>query len=190
MSSPLTPPTPGSVTVGSLPQARKHKRQYDAVITLENPGCRRSNQLRFYSKPHPPHLVLDFEDVDRDDGFIRVASREQVAAALTFAREQATGSLLIHCYHGVGRSAAIALAVLADRLGPGSEDEAMNQLLTIRPEATPNLVVVSHADAVLGRGGSLLHAVAGWEARTPEAVRLRAVRRTFVERHPELYARR
>ena len=95
------------------------------------------HQLRFYSKPHPPHLVLDFEDVDRDDGFIRVASREQVAAALTFAREQATGSLLIHCYHGVGRSAAIALAVLADRLGPGSEDEAMNQLLTIRPEATP-----------------------------------------------------
>ena len=97
------------------------------------------HQLRFYSKPHPPHLVLDFEDVDRDDGFIRVASREQVAAALTFAREQATGSLLIHCYHGVGRSAAIALAVLADRLGPGSEDEAMNQLLTSTSSFTNSL---------------------------------------------------
>lgn len=190
MSSPLTPPTPGGIAVGSLAQARKHKRQYDAVITLEDPGCRRSDQLRFYGKPHPPHLVLDFEDVDRDDGCIRVASQDQVATALTFAREHEAGSLLIHCYHGVGRSAGLALAVISDRLGPGSEDEAMNQLLTIRPEATPNLVVVNHADAVLGRGGGLLHAVAAWEARTPEAVRLREVRRSFVEQHPELYARR
>lgn len=190
MSSPLALPAPGAVAVGSLAQARKHKRQYDAVITLEDPGCRRSAQLRFYGQPHSPHLVLDFEDVDIDDGWIRVASEEQVATALAFAREHSPGSLLIHCYHGVGRSAVIALAVLADRLGPGCENEAMNRLLTIRPEATPNLVVVGHADAVLSRAGDLVGAVAAWEARTPEAVRLRKVRRAFVERNPDLYARR
>ncbi|AXJ97181.1 hypothetical protein DC429_17460 [Arthrobacter sp. TPD3018] len=66
----------------------------------------------------------------------------------------------------------------------------MNRLLTIRPEATPNIVIVNHADAVLGRDDDLLHAVAAWEARTPEAVRLREVRRSFVEQHPELYGRR
>lgn len=80
--------------------------------------------------------------------------------------------------------------MLADRLGPGCEKEAMTRLLTIRPEATPNLVVVCHADAVLNRRGDLVDAVAAWEARTPEAVRLRKVRRAFVERNPDLYARR
>lgn len=190
MSSPLTDSTLGGIAVGSLAQARKHKRRYDAVITLEDPGCRRPLQLRFYGRPHPPHLVLDFEDVDRDDGCIRVANRDQVAHAITFAGEHTAGSLLVHCYHGVGRSAAIALAVLADRFGPGREDEAMDRLLTIRPEATPNLVVVEHADAVLGRGGDLLRAVTTREAQTPEAVRMRAIRRSFVEQHPELYARR
>ena len=189
MSSPLTDPEPGGVAVGGLAQARKHKRRYDAVITLEDPGCRRPLQLRFQGHSHPPHLVLDFEDVDWDNGCIRVASRDQVARAIAFAGEHMAGSLLVHCYHGVGRSAAIALAVLADRFGPGREDEAMDRLLTIRPEATPNLVVVDHADAVLDRGGGLLRAVTEREAQTPEAVRMREIRRSFAERHPELYAR-
>lgn len=134
--------------------------------------------------------MLDFEDVDQDDGCIRVASRDQVARAIVFAGEHTAGSLLVHCYHGVGRSAAIALAVLADRLGPGREDEAMNRLLQIRPEAMPNLVVIDHADVVLDRGGGLLRAVTEREAQTPEAVRMRETRRSFAERHPELYARR
>lgn len=60
----------------------------------------------------------------------------------------------------------------------------MGRLLTIRPEAIPNLVVVDHADDVLGRGGNLVRAVAAWEAQTPDAVRMRKVRRSFVERHP------
>lgn len=96
MSSPLALPTPGAIAVGSLAQARKHKRRYDAVITLEDPGCRRYNQLRFHGQSHPPHLVLDFQDVDTDDGYIRVASEEQVATALAFAREHLAGALLIH----------------------------------------------------------------------------------------------
>jgi len=59
------------------------------------------------------------------------------------------------------------------------------------PFWTPiDIVIVNHADAVLGRDDDLLHAVAAWEARTPEAVRLREVRRSFVEQHPELYGRR
>lgn len=66
----------------------------------------------------------------------------------------------------------------------------MTRLLKIRPEATPNLVVVGHADALLSRRGDLEKAVAAWEARPPEVVRLREVRRSFVQRNPDLYARR
>jgi len=59
-------PAPGDVVVGSLSQARKHKRRFDAVITLEDPACRPANRLRFTRRPSLPHLVLAFEDVDDD----------------------------------------------------------------------------------------------------------------------------
>lgn len=39
MSTPIKAPEQGSLAVSSLAQARKHKRRYDAVITLEDPGC-------------------------------------------------------------------------------------------------------------------------------------------------------
>lgn len=105
-----------------------------------------------------------------------------------FARANARGSLLIHCRHGVGRSAAVALAVIADRLGPGQEGEALEELLTIRPQATPNLVVIKLADAWLERGGRLAAAVHTWEAASPHMAETRVLRRAFLEANPHLYA--
>lgn len=189
MSTPLRAPEAGGVAISSLAQARKHKRRYDAVITLEDPGCRLPDRLRFSAQPMPAHLVLQFEDVDDDSLGIRVATRQQVSDALAFAQVQKAGSLLVHCYHGVGRSAGMGLAILASRLGNGSEAKALAQLLEIRPEATPNLVVVKLADEILGRDGALVSAVAEWEARTPRVQQARRDRVAFVRRAPHLYAR-
>lgn len=179
----------GSVVVASLSQARKHKRRFDAVITLEDPACRAAIQLRFHNRPAPAHLVLAFEDVDDDQLGIRVATHEQVAEALAFGRAQSSGSLLVHCFHGVGRSAAIALAIIADRLGPGAEPAAVEQLLALRPEATPNLVVVNLADELLGREGALSAAVAAWEVTAPGLKAKREARSQMVRSHPQLYSR-
>ncbi len=179
----------GELTVCAPPAALRRKRRYDAVITIEDPGCRRALQLRFTAKPAPPHLVLAFEDCDEDGIGIRVAAADQVAAAIEFGREHRERSLLVHCYHGVGRSAAVALAILADRAGAGGEAAARERLPAIRPEATPNLVVVRHAAAPLDRGGALVAAVADWEARTPGLKAKRADRAAFVRAHPGLYAR-
>lgn len=189
MSTPLSVPERGRIAVSSLTQAKKHKRRYDAVITLEDPACRLADRLRFSAQPRPAHLVLQFEDVDDDSLGIRVATRQQVRDALAFAQMHAAGSLLIHCYHGVGRSAGIGLAILAARLGAGSEERALTDLLQIRPEATPNLVVVKLADELLGRNGVLLSTVAAWEARTPRIQKARRDRSAFVRRMPHLYAR-
>ena len=180
-------PALGEVVVASLSQARKHKRRFDAVITLEDPACRPANRLRFTRRPSPPHLVLAFEDVDDDTLGVRVATREQVVEAVTFARGHSAGSLLVHCFHGVGRSAAVALAIMADRFGPGAEGEALERLLAIRPESTPNLVVVKHADDVLGRNGDLVGAVAAWEAATPGLKEKRVARLQMVTSSPALY---
>ncbi|CAN5379081.1 hypothetical protein BH10PSE3_BH10PSE3_07500 [soil metagenome] len=181
-------PAAGDIVVGSLSQARKHKRRFDAVITLEDPGCRSANKLRFNRHPSPAHLVLAFEDVDDDTLGVRVATQDQVAEALAFARAHSKGSLLVHCFHGVGRSAAIALAVMSDRLGPGNERAAIDRLLTIRPIATPNLVVVKLADNVLQRQGELVAAVAAWEAAAPGLKEKREARLRLVRTNPELYS--
>lgn len=148
MESILLPPSPGCVAVGSLSQAKRHKRRYDAMITLEDPRARPADRLRFTNKPAPDQLVLAFEDVDSTDLGLAVATEAQVAQALAFAARFEQGSLLVHCFHGVGRSAAIALAILSVRLG--NEDDALDHLLDQRPAATPNLAVLAHADRLLG----------------------------------------
>lgn len=88
----------------------------------------------------------------------------------------------------MGRSAAIALAILVDRMGPGCERAALDELLAIRPTATPNLVVVKIADEILERQGGLVTAVAEWEAVTPGLAEKRKARRQLVESNPELYS--
>ncbi|HEX7857737.1 MAG TPA: hypothetical protein VF503_29010 [Sphingobium sp.] len=108
---------------------------------------------------------------------------------MEFARAHADGALLVHCYHGVGRSAAIALAILADRYGAGAEPDALEDLLAVRPEVTPNLVVVTLADQILGRSGKLIGAVAVWEANAPGLERARAARLKLAQDRPDLYAR-
>lgn len=188
MSTPLRTPEAGCIAISSLAQAKKHKRRYDAVITLEDPGCRLADRLRFSAEPMPAHLILQFEDVDDDSLGIRVATRWQVSEALAFAQAHESGSLLVHCFHGVGRSAGIGLAILASRLRTGAEEQALAELLEIRPEATPNLVVVKLADQILGRKGALESAVADWEARTPRVQEARQARVAFVRRAPHLYA--
>lgn len=189
MSSQLSRPISGGVAVGSLAQAKRYKRRFDAVITLEDPGCRQNVQLRFWTKPAPAHLILAFEDVDTTNLGIRVATHADALEAIEFTRGYTEQSWLVHYYHGVGRSAAIALAILADRHGAGEERNALNQLLAIRPEITPNLVIVDLADQILATSGRLIATVAEWEATVPGLSAARAARLRLAQTRPELYAR-
>ncbi len=66
MSAPLPQPAPGQMAVASLAQAHRHKRKWDAVLTIEDPEARPSDQLRFSANPAPTHLVLSFEDADSE----------------------------------------------------------------------------------------------------------------------------
>lgn len=190
MSDPLPLPCPGGIAVGSLAQANRHKRKFDAVLTLEDPRARPGERLRFTKNPAPFHLSLAFEDVDSDEFGYASATADQVRIALDFARQHATGSLLVHCFHGVGRSAAIALAILADRLGEGHEVEAVAELLAIRPEATPNFIVLTHADAILNRKGQLTNALSAFEQGRPDKLAARIRRHQYARENPSLYAKR
>ncbi len=175
--------------VSSLSRAKRCKRDYDAVITLEDPGAKSAEKLRFHQKPAPAHLVQAFEDVDDASTGVRVATLSQVESVLQFARNFVEQKLLVHCFHGVGRSAAALYAIKADRLGPGHEAEALQFLLEQQPEATPNRVFVQLADAVLARQGALVAVLDAWESRDLAVQARRARRLEFLKLNMDRYAK-
>lgn len=182
--APIAPATPGGIALATFSQANRHKKRYDAIITVEDPSTRMSQRLRFdnaNTPGAPAHLVLAFEDVDSDEWGIRTATEAQVSDALDFARANAGGSLLVHCVHGIGRSAALTYAILADRMGDGCELAALEATIALKWDVRPNLIAVGHADQLLGRGGRLLSTLIDHEAARPQALRWRAMRREAVE---------
>lgn len=72
-------------------------------------------------------------------------------------RGEAVEHLLVHCWAGVSRSTAMAIALMA-QAAPGREDEIPDTLLATRSPAWPNSVIVEIADAALGAGGRLIAA--------------------------------
>lgn len=114
-------------------------------------------------------LRLEFDDVPLDGmkelhakapaEFARVTfcDHAMVAAMLAFARDP-DGPVLVHCGGGTSRSAACALILNAQRLGPGREAEAA-ALTDVRP-CYPNTLVVKLGDDLLELGGALC---AAWE---------------------------
>lgn len=177
---------PNPIEIKSLSQARRVKRKFNAIITIEDPAYKKG--LRFHNLPHPDQLVMCFEDVDKAWDTVALPHRIHVETALEFAREHADGSLLIHCHAGVARSTAIALAIIADRLGYGKEEEAVESLLHIRPESVPNIVLLDIADEALGRNGLLKKAWMDVEAGNIDYAKYRDLKVSMFEKHPEFYA--
>ena len=133
---------------------------YDGVITIENSTIEDTVEGPFRMKnSHPPQRVLVFDDIISPMDDYLLPEEWHVRSALRFAGQWAQPSLLIHCHAGMSRSPAIALAVLADRLGAGREEEAVQELMKVAPLCTPNMLVVQLSDRVLEREGRLIDAV-------------------------------
>ena len=113
-------------------------------------------------------LVLRFDDVGVP-AFGRQAgpTDDDAARVLEFARglraRPLAAKVAIHCEAGRSRSAAIALGVLADELGPGAEADAVSMLLGLDVEGKvcPNPLLVRLLDSRLWRYGALENALAG-----------------------------
>ena len=127
-------------------------------------------------------LRLCFDDIpcgewtDRH-GVLWIGPTEaHMAEAIGFARwvssvvDSTTVRIAVHCLHGKSRSAAVALALNADAMGPGREAEAVAALLSrsetdahrgsdpiARMACNPGLVKM--ADRLLGRGGRIEQAL-------------------------------
>jgi len=124
----------------------------------------------------PPHhrLALRFYDVIEPRSDRLAPPSADVARLLAFGREPdlTTGShLLIHCHAGVSRSTAAAALILAQARPDRAAREALEAVARLRPRAWPNLRILEFGDALLGRNGEIVAAVA-------------AIYRRFLEREP------
>ena len=124
----------------------------------------------------PPHhrLALRFNDIIEPRPDYLAPASADVARLLAFGREPdltAGSHLLIHCHAGVSRSTAAAALILVQAWPDRAAREALEAVAQLRPRAWPNLRILEFGDALLGRNGELVAAVA-------------AIYRRFLEREP------
>jgi predicted protein tyrosine phosphatase len=120
-------------------------------------------------------LRLSFDDIGMERyGHFIGPSMAQITDAIEFGRRVIDGGsffngpsagpalIAIHCEHGKSRSAAIAVALLADHLGDGRERAAVNTLLRsdVENRMHPNPRVISLSDDCLFRYGRINAALA------------------------------
>ena len=129
---------------------------YDGIITIKDSTVKEPFRIR---DAYPPQCILQFDDISEPVDDWVVPQEGHIRTALAFSHQWEQPSLLIHCRAGMSRSPALALAIFADCLGEGSEEEAVGELLKIAPLCTPNRLVVKIADRELGRKGQLVSAL-------------------------------
>ena len=83
-------------------------------------------------------------------------SIDHADAILAFGREIPKGSrVLCHCWAGVSRSTSAAFLLACLHM---AADEAMELVMTLRPWAVPNRLIVRFADKILCAGGRMVSA--------------------------------
>ncbi|CAN5280635.1 tyrosine phosphatase family protein [soil metagenome] len=108
------------------------------------------------------HLRLAFHDIARPRKGLTAPDATLVARLLAFAAGwDASRPMLVHCWAGVSRSTAAAFIVACQRAPERSEAEIAQSLRAAAPYATPNPLMISLADAALGREGRMSAAIAG-----------------------------
>jgi len=106
------------------------------------------------------HLRLYFHDIVQDmEGHVppRAADAERLITFLkAWDRER---PMLIHCWAGISRSTAAAYTALCLFRPHTDEEELAWELRQASPSATPNRLIVTLTDELLGRQGRMVKAI-------------------------------
>lgn len=126
------------------------------VLTLASPG-----------KPTPAlppgtrHLHLAFNDIAEARPGLVAPAEEDVNRILAFGRSwDGLRPLLVSCELGISRSTAALFAIACDRRPDLAEAILADRLRAAAPCATPNPLLVSLADRILGRQDRMIQATA------------------------------
>ena len=119
-----------------------------------------SRVTRPLSVPEDNHMLISMDDItEAAEGFV-VPSESHVERALTFVRSwDRAAPLVIHCYAGISRSTASAF-MTACALNPHrDETDIARSIRAASPTASPNRLIVTLADRILGRDGRMVRAL-------------------------------
>ena len=106
------------------------------------------------------HLILGMDDIATPlDGYTHPAEEHVIELIEFVQRWDRRAPLVMHCYAGISRSTAGAF-IATCALNPGRNEAAVAQAIR-RSSATamPNIMLVGHADRILGRRGRMIAAV-------------------------------
>ena len=111
-----------------------------------------------------PHRreALRFHDVIEASPAVVVPNEEHVAKLLAFGGDVMVAGdaahLLIHCHAGISRSTAAAALLLAQDDPARHPEDIFAEIGRLRPRAWPNLLLLEHGEAALGRKGEIVPA--------------------------------
>ena len=106
------------------------------------------------------HLQLTCHDIiEVMDGYTAPCVGDAERLVEFLGRWERDKPMLIHCWAGISRSTAAAFTAMCLFRPKTDEAELAWELRKASASATPNRLIVSHADAVLGRGGRMVKAV-------------------------------
>jgi predicted protein tyrosine phosphatase len=106
------------------------------------------------------HLKVGVNDINASADGLVSPGQSHVASVIAHGRDwDGTAPLLIHCWAGVSRSTASAF-MIACLCNPDIPPRRIADMIrTLSPTATPNRLLTSIADDMLGRGGAMVDAV-------------------------------
>jgi predicted protein tyrosine phosphatase len=106
------------------------------------------------------HLILGMDDITGPlEGYIAPAD-EHVTRLLDFVRGwDRAAPLVVHCWAGISRSTAAAFVSVCALQPDRDEREVAWAIRRASPTATPNIRIVTFADAMLQRKGRMVAAV-------------------------------
>ncbi len=106
------------------------------------------------------HLRLSFHDIVQHTDGHRAPGAADAERLVSFLRGWPRDNpMLIHCWAGISRSTAAAYIALCMLRPQAAEADLAWELRDASPSATPNRLIVSLADRLLGRDGRMLRAI-------------------------------
>ena len=106
------------------------------------------------------HLKLYFHDIIQAmDGHTPPSAADAERLVSFIGSWDRADPMLIHCWAGISRSTAAAFTALCMFRPRADEEELALELRRASPSATPNRLIVTLADDVLGRKGRMVKAI-------------------------------
>lgn len=131
-----------------LPKIAKRDPDFWHVVSMREPS-RPPIQKQHFKKVHTVIVYdADTQDAAHFEGTLGIPRHEHIEGIYRFADSIAGEPILVHCWAGISRSTAVALALIAREMHVDGFDleeirkEAPEILLAIRSRAAPNALIL------------------------------------------------